>query len=75
VTISGNYITAYDGDRQYYDNTVFVPCITLYAVSTVVVDNNTCNNAWDAWDSTQAQFPSTDYPNTAIAARAAVPVG
>ncbi len=66
VTISGNYFTADDGDSQYYNNTVFVPCITFNGVSTAVVENNTCNNAWDVWDTTHAQFPSTDYPNTAI---------
>jgi hypothetical protein len=68
VTISGNYFTANDGEPQYnyYDNTIYVPCITFTGVSTARVENNTCNNAWDIWDATQAQFPSSDYPNTAI---------
>ncbi len=66
VTISGNYFSADDGDTNYYPNTVFVPCITFNGVSNAVVENNTCNNAWDVWDATHAQFPSSDYPNTAI---------
>jgi hypothetical protein len=68
VTISGNYFTANDGEPQYnyFDNTIYVPCITFMGVSTAQVQNNTCNNAWDIWDATQAQFTSSDYPNTAI---------
>ena len=76
VTISGNYLTANDGDPQhnYYDNTIFVPCMTFNGVSTALVQDNTCNNAWDVWDATQAQFPSSNYPNTAIAI-AVIPTG
>jgi hypothetical protein len=68
VTISGNYFTANDGEPQYnyYDNTIYVPCITFTGVSTALVENNTCNNAWDIWDATQWQFHSTDFPNAAI---------
>ena len=68
VTISGNFFTANDGAPQYnyYDNTIYVPCITFTGVSTARVEHNTCNNAWDIWDATQAQFPSSDYPNAAI---------
>ncbi len=70
VTIAGNYFTADDGAPQYhyYPNTIFVPCITFNGVSTALVENNTCNNAFDVWDATHAQFPSDDYPNTAITA-------
>jgi hypothetical protein len=48
VTISGNYLTANDGEPNYdyYDNT--------------------CNNAWDIWDSTNWQFPSYDYTDSGI---------
>jgi len=40
--------------------------VLFTGVSGAQVENNTCNNAWDIWDATQAQFPSSDYPNTAI---------
>ncbi len=68
VTISGNFFTANDGEPQfnYHDTTIFVPCITFNGVSTALVENNICNNAWDIWDSTNAQFPSADYGNSAI---------
>jgi hypothetical protein len=68
VTISDNFFTANDGNPQlnYYDNTIFVPCITFNGVAGASVENNICNNAWDIWDSTNAQFPSADYANSAI---------
>ena len=39
VTISGNYFTANDGEPRYnyYDNTIYVPCITFTGVSTALV--------------------------------------
>jgi hypothetical protein len=68
VTISGNYFTANDGEPEYdyYDNTIYVPCLTFSGVTTAWVYDNTCNNAWDIWDSTNWQFPSDDYPDSAI---------
>ncbi len=68
VNISGNFLTANDGAPayDYYDNTIYVPCMTFTGVSNAAVENNTCNNAWDIWDSSDAQFPYWNYPNTAI---------
>lgn len=68
VDIAGNYFTANDGEPayDYYDNTIYVPCITFSGVATAWVSNNTCNNAWDIWDTTNWQFPSDDYVNSDI---------
>jgi hypothetical protein len=68
VTISGNYFTANDGEPEYdyYDNTIYVPCITFQGVADATVQDNTCNNAWDIWDSVNWQFQETDFTNTAI---------
>lgn len=68
VTIAANTFTAYDGDPGYFPNTIFVPCITLTGVANALIKGNTCNNSWDVWDATQAQFPSTNFPNSAISA-------
>jgi hypothetical protein len=68
VRIVGNTFTASDGQPGYFENTVWVPCITLQAVATASIADNTCNNAYDVWDSTNWQFRTADYANSDIRA-------
>ena len=39
-----------------------MPRITFDGVATALVENSTCDNAWDIWDATQRQSSVDDYP-------------
>ena len=66
VHIKYNRFTAFDGAPSYFPNTIYVPCITLQGVTLAVLSGNVCTNAYDVWDSDNAQFPSGDFTNSGI---------
>jgi hypothetical protein len=64
VTIANNQFQANDGMPSYFPNTIWVPCITLQGVLTATIEKNACNNAWDIWDTTSAQFKASEFAPT-----------
>ena len=68
VRIQGNTFTANDGEQGYFENTIWVPCITLQGVAGASIVDNACTNAYDVWDSVNWQFQSTDYVDSGISA-------